>query len=416
MADWIGLAESAYALDGDQEAWLHGICEHAAPILDLGLGVAVYTFHASPTRLQSEGVATLGGPAGFADIVRDSIDGAGPAGVSRFLGCGTSVHTMSEAIFDALPEEHDGFRQHTSGEFADVLGVLVLGGGGRGLSLSIPLDRRRVPTPSERRHLGRIGAHLGAGMRLRRALSNEAGLEPEAVLDPDGRIRDARGEAEGREPRDRLREAVQRLERARTSEHRTDAASLKLWQGLVRGRWSLVDRFESDGRRFVVALRNQPELGDARGLSQREHHVSELAGSGLSNKEIAYETGLSASSVANALANARRKLGLESRVDFATFFAPGGLRSRLSAFEIAGQTLAVGVAELIDDEALAPLTEAEREIALHLVRGATNAEISRLRRTSENTTANQVKTIYERLGVSSRTALAARLAQKKKQI
>ena len=43
--------------------------------------------------------------------------------------------------------------------------------------------------------------------------------------------------------------------------------------------------------------------------------------------------------------------------------------------------------------------------------GATNAEISRRRGTSENTTANQVKAIYERLGVDSRTALAARLAK-----
>jgi len=411
MADWIGLAESAYALDGDLDDWLAGICDRAAPLLDLGLGVAAYTFKVTPTSLEGDGIATRGGPGEFADSVRNAMIGAGPAGVKRFLGAGTSVHTMSEWILEPLPEEHEGFRAATSGEFQDVLGVLVFTGRGYGLSLAIPLDTPRAPTPPERRHLGRIGAHLGAGMRLRGALSREIAVEPEAVLDPDGKVRDAQGEAVGREPRERLREAVRRLERARTRANRSDPESLELWEGLVRGRWSLVDRFESDGRRFIVAHRNAPELGDPRGLTKREHHVAERVGRGSSNKEIAYELGISESSVANAVASTRRKLGLQSRIDLAAFFAPGGLRSQLTAYEIAGETLAVGVAERVDTDALAQLTDAEQEVTLHLMSGATNAEISRRRSTSENTTANQVKSIYERLGVDSRSALAARLAK-----
>jgi DNA-binding CsgD family transcriptional regulator len=213
----------------------------------------------------------------------------------------------------------------------------------------------------------------------------------------------------GSEPRATLREAVRRLERARTRDHRGDPESLALWEGLVRGRWSLVDRFDSDGRRFVVAHRNEPNLGDPRGLSAREHQVAEHVGVGRSNKEIAYELGISESAVANAAARAQRKLGLRSRPELASFFAAGGLRARLVSFELAGETFAVGSGSAVDESLLERLTPAEREVTLHLLRGATNAEVARRRGTSPNTVANQVQSIFDRLGVGSRVELAARL-------
>jgi len=57
-------------------------------------------------------------------------------------------------------------------------------------------------------------------------------------------------------------------------------AAMENWRGLVDGRWSLVDRFDSDGKRFVVAVKNDPEARDPRGLSRREQQVSELVGLG----------------------------------------------------------------------------------------------------------------------------------------
>ncbi|MEO8874604.1 MAG: LuxR C-terminal-related transcriptional regulator, partial [Polyangiaceae bacterium] len=54
------------------------------------------------------------------------------------------------------------------------------------------------------------------------------------------------------------------------------------------------------------------------------------------------------------------------------------------------------------------LTEAERDVALALARGLTNAEIARTRNVSPRTVANQVAAIMKKLDVSSRVELAAR--------
>ena len=43
---------------------------------------------------------------------------------------------------------------------------------------------------------------------------------------------------------------------------------------LLEGRWSLVDRFDSDGRRFIVAYRNPPGVLNPRRLTAREREVA----------------------------------------------------------------------------------------------------------------------------------------------
>ena len=82
--------------------------------------------------------------------------------------------------------------------------------------------------------------------------------------------------------------------------------------GSRRGRWSLVDHFDSNGRRYLMAHRNDPDTPDLRGLTLRERQVVGYAGAGHSNKIIAYELGLTLSTVAGHLARARAKLGLPS--------------------------------------------------------------------------------------------------------
>jgi DNA-binding CsgD family transcriptional regulator len=56
------------------------------------------------------------------------------------------------------------------------------------------------------------------------------------------------------------------------------------------------------------------------------------------------------------------------------------------------------------------LTRAERDVLALLLSGLSNAEIARQRRTSVRTVANQVASIFDKLGVSSRSELAALMA------
>ncbi len=55
------------------------------------------------------------------------------------------------------------------------------------------------------------------------------------------------------------------------------------------------------------------------------------------------------------------------------------------------------------------LTEAERTVALHLMAGATNAEIASARGCAVRTVCNQVQSLFKKLGVRSRAELAAKL-------
>jgi two-component system nitrate/nitrite response regulator NarL len=106
------------------------------------------------------------------------------------------------------------------------------------------------------------------------------------------------------------------VERARTRRGRSDPeGALELWRGLVDGSWTLADYFESDGRRYLVARRNEPTPLAPCTLSLRERQVLAFAARGQSNKLIAYQLGLSTSTVGVHLSRAVRKLGVGSRME-----------------------------------------------------------------------------------------------------
>src|SRR5688572_29139524 len=106
-------------------------------------------------------------------------------------------------------------------------------------------------------------------------------------------VRDSDREENGL-ARDSVRE---RVVAARPGPLRVRAPSSELrdaWNALVSGQWSVVDRFERNGRRFVVA-RRQPEAHERPRLSAREKAVLYRAAMGKSNKAIAHEMDLSES-------------------------------------------------------------------------------------------------------------------------
>jgi DNA-binding NarL/FixJ family response regulator len=285
-------------------------------------------------------------------------------------------------------------------------------GTGLGMAFGVFLTAPSKPTPLEHKRWPQVATHLGAGLRLR-AVARQLALDSapvEAILEPGGKLHEAREAATGALARDTLREAVRRIERARTAAGRSDPdAAMQSWEGLVRGRWSIVDHFDTDGRRFVVAVKNDPVHHDPRGLSRRERQVAEYVGLGRSTKEIAYALGVSLSAVTNCTARAQAKLGLSSRAELAAFFAPHGLRTKLAETAIAGETLLIGAYPLVDERCARALTAAERDVVVHLVAGSTTSHVAQLRGVSERTVATQIQAIFRKLNVASRSELAVRL-------
>jgi DNA-binding CsgD family transcriptional regulator len=106
-----------------------------------------------------------------------------------------------------------------------------------------------------------------------------------------------------------LRTAVLAADRARASIRRSGSReALEIWCGLVSGPRSPMEVFDQDGRRFFIARHTGPDKAAPRTLTAREKQVAGYAALGHSNKQIAYDLGLSPSTVRVLLARAKRKL------------------------------------------------------------------------------------------------------------
>ena len=79
--------------------------------------------------------------------------------------------------------------------------------------------------------------------------------------------------------------------------------ALRLWEAVLRGRSSIVDWFDADGRRFILALPHASHDRDPRGLTERECQVATHVGAGESSKLVAYRLGVSRSRVSELLAS-----------------------------------------------------------------------------------------------------------------
>lgn len=196
----------------------------------------------------------------------------------------------------------------------DLIGVNGIDPSRRGCFVVVKA-RRAVQSPRTIHLWRRLGAHIAAGNRLRNTLDQLAreGVEPadraEAVLAPNGKVEHATGAADPRAARESLRDALVRIDAARSSVGDAGQA-IELWRALVSARWSLVEHFERNGRKYYLAYKNDPELSENRALTPRERQVLGYAELGNSNKLIAYALGLSPSTVATVLSRAKGKLGI----------------------------------------------------------------------------------------------------------
>jgi DNA-binding CsgD family transcriptional regulator len=82
---------------------------------------------------------------------------------------------------------------------------------------------------------------------------------------------------------------------------------------------------------------------------------------------------------------------------------------RAGVFTFAGRDHAFISVELACETMPLGLTPAEAEVARLAAAGHSNAAISRARRVHVRTIANQLESIYRKLGIASRHELAARL-------
>ncbi len=329
------ILDAAYRLDLDEDAWLDGLTDALAPTIDLGSGVHAFLFDVggelSHPRLHGGDPEwasswrtvwweTLMKPMDASTL--SAIASSGPLAYTRdiFATTSSAVPTFEDLLDSVGASRVDEGLPQNVARYPDSLNFIAHDLSGRGVGFCA--NRARLsegpPASASVEVAGLIAAHLAAAIRLRsrRDAERSAIHAADVVLSDRGEVLDVREGARLDAQLDALRDAARTVvySKKRSAEDGDGRASLALWQVLFSKAFSVVDVYEQDGHRYLVAKRNRPELrGDvATSLTRREREVVGLLARGHSNKLIAYELALSASTVANHIASASRKLGVGS--------------------------------------------------------------------------------------------------------
>jgi DNA-binding CsgD family transcriptional regulator len=303
----IDVVEAAYDLGGaDERGWAQQILRAFRGRLDLGMGVCAYV---SDEKRPFEALAAIGVPDGWAEAMAALMQS--PVGPLLMRARRPAI-TGSDSVGKRVWTANDAMRLWHSMGIHDGLGIIASDGTGRVMQLVAPMPAVGRLAPKVAGQFEQAAAHIAAGWRLRRQASGD----PCAVLSPSGAVLHAEGRARERDARESLRAAAVAIDRARGRLRRTaEDEALTMWRVLVSGEWSLIDQFDRDGRRYMVARKNEPYLRDPRALTLRERQVLAATALGHSVKLIAYELGISPSMVSRLRGRAMRKLRLESLLD-----------------------------------------------------------------------------------------------------
>lgn len=320
----IRVVEAAYRIERGLDEWLAEVLRAATKLLDGDKGYCAYIY-----RVEKDGhIRITSSPhhPGFSTgDTKEGLDYARrtPPALVRPMFVFDPPVVNFHSLWSQMPHEHfPDYQPFDSMARSDIRDCVVVRGcdpTGEGVFISAMTSR---PWPVQEAAVERwrlLRAHILAGLRLHRNLVEEA------VLDRHGKVVHAEGEARETRALDALRERARHIDRARSAEGRRDPeAALRVWQGLVNGRWSLVDKFDSDGRRYLIARRNEPGEGVAalRPLSRRERQILAYAALGYANKHIAYTLGLAPSTVSSHLRSAMRRVGASTRAALADLWAP----------------------------------------------------------------------------------------------
>jgi len=319
-ADLLNIVEIAYHVELDDAAWLAALAEAVLPHLGEGFGVAAFEYY-RPGESLPEVVqwCHLGIPKKLAALYPTIFQKMDPEIRQRPFRMGPCItgSQMMGLRHGFLDEPHMKQYAQKFGMY-DSVWITAAEPSGRGCGFHAGRPRLTRASSAQIRQWGRIAAHLSNAVRLRHAMKvvrpGMAIPEPEAILDPSGKIHDATGEARSERARDLLRRAVRMIEKSRGPLRKKDPdKSLASWKALVDGRWSLVDQIEQNGQRYIVARENEPTAQGPDVLTKRQKEIVGYAQLGHHDKLIAYDLGISPSTVRVQLFKAKAKLGVRSR-------------------------------------------------------------------------------------------------------
>jgi DNA-binding CsgD family transcriptional regulator len=321
--DTLSVVEAAYASAPSDAEWLREVARAATSALGAELGAVAWFMDFLPgvdTKPRCEDFVRVGGcddrvvtylssrhELTFPDPIADLV-------YTTAYGHGRSISGARELMGPLFDLANPNGTEETGAP--DCLALQCFDAAGRGVILAMPSATPVRTSRARRATWEKIAAHVAAGLRLRRGTSAATALDSgDVVLDDRLRVCHAK-DADAASYGDSLRRAAQRADRARLRDVRRDAdGALDLWECLVSGEYSLIDTFDTDGKRLFVAKRNSPVARGPRALTSRERQVVCLLALGHADKRIAYELGVTEGAVARHVHAALRKLGVAKVTD-----------------------------------------------------------------------------------------------------
>lgn len=416
MSSPLAVANSAYNLRLSNSEWLEQLGARLAEHLDMGRGMIAYHW-----QLQANGTIRMpslqvmqGRDGDDAMLTRLAEDLDASRSTLAYVAP-YSFRSLSEIAhdhpqYDTLAEDRDMQRiSHERGVY-DFEMLRVDRRSGEGWMFAV-MRRELARIPALRRkRWQQVAAHLAAAARLRERLGGEVQLEESAAIwDPR---KQALEHISGGSPSSRRQETLLELIKAREqalalSEEQPDAA-LKLWPALANGRWSLLDMVDTDGKSYTVLRENPLPVRSEHRLSERERQVAWLVGRGHHVGLVSYELGLAPSTIRSQLHAAMRKLNIRHQSELCRLV-------RASETTTSAPTAIddLKLLTLSEPAPLAPasLSSAEREVARLVYEGYANREIAARRHTSARTVANQLASIYRKMGINSRQELVVAMRE-----
>jgi DNA-binding CsgD family transcriptional regulator len=324
-ADPIRILEAAYSWQSDENRWLADVVRAAAPF-SVGDGVIGYTVHVGArTEITARAIGDDAGSrtaSSLAKVIEQMPSDLAAMVLAPTEFVGNAAYRLSR-IAQAAGASAAKSLEWSATQLPPLWVLLSGDPSAAALMLAFPRAANAKWSANdqfphrERRMLSRVGAHLGAALRLRKLTAPSADdPSTDAVFTPSGKLLHASPVASAPQARCALVEMVKASEVARRRAKRsTPEDALARWTALVRGQWTVVDSTERDGKRLVLARRNALGGDDIVGLSTDERDVVSLAIQGHSYKHMAYELGLPISTASNRLKQAMRKLRVATRAD-----------------------------------------------------------------------------------------------------
>ena len=308
--------EAVYRLDVDDHTWLVEIMRAARAVANRGHAMHGAIYDASDVAaLRIETIHAVDVPDGALEWLVESVKWATP----EFVATTFRSQLVDTASASNSPEWHRILRGLHQFGFADSLNVNGADPHGTGAFFVIWRgDADRIPE-GERVVYRRMAHHLAAAYRFRRRLNEQRQRQTvdllhsaEAILDASGHVVHAAGAARSKSAQAELLQTARDRDDVRASVV-SGEVGIRRWRPLTSARWSLVDVFERNGKRYVVAQENESVVPRMDLLTGRERQVVAYLAIGQSTKEAAYALGISDATVRVLLRRAVSKLGVRTR-------------------------------------------------------------------------------------------------------